>query len=123
MHQQRPPDEGLSSAQACLEADVPATSSVRQIGSKGKNSARHVSAEVHVIPFDDKNVEVYEAQSNNLLKTDQSDVGDISQRSQNNELSETSQDSHVVEIHPDPPGDNNYTNENQGNGNSYEYEV
>ena len=121
VHQQRQPDEGLSSAQACLEADVTTNSSVRQIGSKGKNSARHVSAEVHVIPFDDKNVEVYEVQSNNLVKTDQSDVGDISQRSQNNELSETSQDSHIVEIHPDPPGDNTDRNDNQGT--CYCYEV
>jgi hypothetical protein len=121
MHQQRRPDEELTHAQVCVEADVTANSSARQLGSKGKNSARNISAEVHVIPFDDKNVEVYEAQSNNLLKTDQSDAGDISQRSQKNELSETSQNSHIVEIRPDSPADNNYRNENPGI--SYCYEV
>ena len=116
MHHQSRTDEELGNAQASLEANITANSSVRQIGSKGKNSARHINAEVHVIPFDDKNVELYEAQRNNLLKTDQSNVGDNSQRSQNNELSETSQDSHIVEIHPDPPGEDTYRNESPGIG-------
>ena len=119
IQQQRRTDGELNTAQAGLVTNDPENNSViRQLGAKAKNSARHVSAEVHVIPFDDKCVEVNEAQSNILLKTEQSDFGDISQRTQNNELSEASQDSHIVEIHPDPPEDN-YTNDNSGSGSCY----
>lgn len=77
----------------------------RPSGSKSKNSARHVSAEVHVAPLDDKNVEVHENEESNLLRENNLNTNGDSNRSHINELSDnnqtTSQLSHIVEIHAD----------------------
>lgn len=104
----------------------------RHLGGKGKSSSRHVNAEVHVVPFDDKNVVMQEVQRNVLAETNQSVVDDISQRSQISDLSErrasNSPQSHVVEIHPElqaslditrgnpraSRGDSGSSDENQG---------
>ena len=77
----------------------------RQSGAKSKASARHVSAEVHVVPLDDRNVEEHENEQINSLRVNQSIASSDSSRSQNNELSEntqtSSQGNHIVEIHAD----------------------
>ena len=77
----------------------------RQSGAKSKASARHVSAEVHVVPLDDRNVEEYENEQINSLRVNQSIASSDSSRSQNNELSDniqtSSQGNHIVEIHAD----------------------
>merc|ERR1712218_416556 len=76
----------------------------RTSGSKNNNSSRHVSAEVHVVPFDDKNVDVHDNEPSASLRVNQSMASSVSSRSQINELSETnqtSQESHIVEIHAD----------------------
>ena len=77
----------------------------RSSGTKNRNSARHVSAEVHVVPFDDRNVDVHDNESSASLRVNQSIASSESSRSQINELSDTnqtkSQESHIVEIHAD----------------------
>ena len=100
-HQQSRTTQESSSASACPENRVSHGDYNRPSGSKSKNSARNVSAEVHVVPLDDKNVEIVEEQSTRV--NDHSARGDSS-RSQVNELSdnqEKSQLSHIVEIHAD----------------------
>ena len=91
-----------SSASAYPENTVSHGDYNRPSGSKSKNSARNVSAEVHVVPLDDKNVEILEQEESSRVN-DSSASGDNS-RSQVNELSdnqEKSQLSHIVEIHAD----------------------
>ena len=99
--QSRNTQESIS-ASACPENMVSHGDDSRPSGSKSKNSARHVSAEVHVVPLDDKNVEILEQEESTRVN-DSSASGDSS-RSQLNELSdnqEKSQLSHIVEIHAD----------------------
>ena len=76
-----------------------------RLGAKGKSSARHVNAEVHVAPLDDETVVRQEANSHSLSRDNKSSDDNTSQRSQNCDLSEkrsnNSRESHVVEIHPE----------------------
>ena len=70
-----------------------------QSGARAKLSARHVNAEVHVVPLDDKSV-------GNGTEIEESNGLDC-QNDQKNNLSEPNarkhEDSHVVEIHTEQP--------------------
>ena len=86
------------------------------LGARSKTTARHVNAEVHVVPLDDRNVT---AGQNEAVNTNTGDKVTIRKKSSKKKsepnLSETStsqrNNSHIVEIHPEqlqgPPSGTN----------------